>query len=204
MQARLVVSTKRLVLRPFVAADAERFALLAGTQRMADTMVSLPHPLSVDIAHQEITRFEEEWESRLGATFAIAFRDRAPELVGGVAIRHIDPVHNEGELSFWIAQVAQGGGLGTEAAGAATDYAFRNLGLNRVCAYHLLRNPTSGQVLANIGMTQEGRLRERVIKWGKYEDVLLWAVLRQDWMKGASNSARGAYVRPEDEKGAPS
>jgi RimJ/RimL family protein N-acetyltransferase len=35
-------------------------------------------------------------------------------------------------------------------------------------------------VLAKIGMSLEGRLRQRVRKWGEYEDVLLWAVLRQD------------------------
>ena len=197
-----VLRTKRLVLRPFVAADAERFALLAGTQRMADTMVSLPHPLSVDVAQREITRFEEEWEARSAATFAIAWSERASELVGGVAIRHIDYAHKHGELSFWVAELVQREGLGTEAAAAAIDYAFRDLGLNRVCAYHLLRNPISGRVLAKIGMSQEGRLRERVLKWGKYEDVLMWAVLCQDWMKGARNSTREADVGIGNEKGA--
>ena len=38
----------------------------------------------------------------------------------------------------------------------------------------------SGRVLAKLGLVQEGRVRQRVRKWGVYEDVLLWAILRRD------------------------
>jgi [ribosomal protein S5]-alanine N-acetyltransferase len=31
------------------------------------------------------------------------------------------------------------------------------------------------------GFIQEGVLRQRVRKWGVFEDVKLWAILRQDW-----------------------
>src|SRR5262249_2743839 len=94
--------------------------------------------------------------------------------------------HEVAELSFWITESAAGHGYITEAARAALDYGFRELGLNRVCAYHMVRNAASGRVLARIGMSQEGRLRQRVRKWGVYEDVLLWAVLRSDWSSSGS------------------
>jgi ribosomal-protein-alanine N-acetyltransferase len=172
--------TDRLLLRPFEVTDAPRLAELAAARAIADTMISIPYPLSVHNARGEIVRFEEEWESGAAATFAITLREHAEQCVGSVAIRHIDREHEEGELSFWIAEAAQGNGYATEACGAVVEYAFRELGLNRICAYHMVRNVTSGHVLAKIGMSQEGRLRQRVRKWGKYEDVLLWAVLRQD------------------------
>jgi len=43
------------------------------------------------------------------------------------------------------------------------------------------RNPASGRVLQKNGFHQEGLLRERVRKWDRYEDVLLWAIVRSDW-----------------------
>ena len=46
----------------------------------------------------------------------------------------------------------------------------------------MARNPASGRVLARIGMKEEGILRQRVKKWGVFEDVLVWAVLRGDWL----------------------
>jgi RimJ/RimL family protein N-acetyltransferase len=35
-------------------------------------------------------------------------------------------------------------------------------------------------VLQKIGMVREGLLRQRVRKWGVYEDVVLYALLRDD------------------------
>jgi len=44
-----------------------------------------------------------------------------------------------------------------------------------------LRNPATARVLEKSGFRQEGVLRQRVQKWGQYEDVALWAILEQDW-----------------------
>jgi ribosomal-protein-alanine N-acetyltransferase len=45
----------------------------------------------------------------------------------------------------------------------------------------MARNRASGRVLERIGMRCEGILRQRVRKWGRFEDVVLYAILRQDW-----------------------
>jgi RimJ/RimL family protein N-acetyltransferase len=97
-----------------------------------------------------------------------------------VSLRSIDREHEEAELSFWIGRPFWGRGYATEAAGAAVDRAFDALGINRIVAHHMVRNPASGRVLAQLGFRQEGLLRERVKKWGIYEDVVLMALLRRD------------------------
>jgi RimJ/RimL family protein N-acetyltransferase len=43
------------------------------------------------------------------------------------------------------------------------------------------RNPATGRVLEKNGFRQEGMLRQRVRKWGRFEDVALLAILKQDW-----------------------
>lgn len=53
----------RLRLRPFVARDAPRFTELAGAPRIAEAMISVPHPMSLDIARAEIARFQDECAS---------------------------------------------------------------------------------------------------------------------------------------------
>ena len=57
------------------------------------------------------------------------------------------------------------------------EYGLRIFGLNRIQARHLTRNPASGRVMAKIGMTHEGRLRQAVRKWGVFEDLDLWSIL---------------------------
>src|SRR5208283_1719344 len=80
-------------------------------------------------------------------------------------------------VPFW------GKGYSTEAARRVVRYAFEDLNLNRVYAHHMVRNPASGRVLEKIGMKREGLLRQRVRKWGVFEDVVWLAILQDDWRK---------------------
>jgi RimJ/RimL family protein N-acetyltransferase len=60
-------------------------------------------------------------------------------------------------------------------------YGFESHDLHRIYATHLTRNPASGRVMQKIGMTYEGRRREHVQKWGVFEDLEMYAILRQEW-----------------------
>jgi RimJ/RimL family protein N-acetyltransferase len=71
-------------------------------------------------------------------------------------------------------------GYATEAARAVVRYGFDELGLHKIHAHYLTRNPASGKVLERVGMRQEGLLREEVRKWGRFEDVIVCGILRTD------------------------
>jgi RimJ/RimL family protein N-acetyltransferase len=45
----------------------------------------------------------------------------------------------------------------------------------------MVRNPASGRVLAEAGMRRERLRWQRVRKRGIFEDVVVMAILRQDW-----------------------
>lgn len=111
--------------------------------------------------------------------FAIRLLADGP-LIGCVGLRDIDLEHQQAELGFWIGREWWGRGYAREAAAAMVQFGFDSLGLNRICAHHMVRNPAAGKVLQAVGMRQEGVLRQRVRKWGLYEDVVLYALLRDD------------------------
>ncbi len=180
MTAPAVLRTPRLVLDALTDADLPALVALAGDRRIADTMISVPHPLDAPGA--------QAWLGRLRAgTASGEARHRAIRqsgsgiLVGMVTLRAIDREHEEAELSFWVGVPAWGRGYATEAADAVIRHAFTTEGLNRLVAHHMVRNPSSGHVLARLGFRQEGLLRQRVKKWGVYEDVVLMALLQCDW-----------------------
>ena len=171
--------TARLLLDALAEEDVPSLVTLAGDRAIADTTISVPHPLDAVVARQ--------WLARLGRSMALdraryfAVRELAhSELIGMVSLRGIDREHEEAELSFWIGRPFWRRGYATEAACAVVDHAFDVLGLNRLVAHHMVRNPSSGHVLGRLGFRQEGLLRERVKKWGVYEDVVLMSLLRRD------------------------
>ena len=179
VQAHPRLETERLRLRPFLADDAARVAELAGAREVADTMISIPHPFSVAAARTTIAANASGYQSGRSIHFAIQPRV-AEELIGCVELREIDREHSQAELGFWIGQSAWGQGYASEAAQAAVRFGFERLDLNRIYAHHMLRNPAAAAVLRKAGMKQEGVLRERVKKWGVFEHVALYAVLRSD------------------------
>ena len=92
------------------------------------------------------------------------------EICGILEIREIERDHSQAELSFWVAVESWGQGYMSEVLKPVIAFGFNHLSLNRLYAYHTLRNPGSGKVLQKNGFVQEGVLRQRVRKWGVFED----------------------------------
>lgn len=65
------------------------------------------------------------------------------------------------------------------AVAAATDYAFRELGLLRVFAVPFAHNVASARVLERAGYRLEGTMRRSAVKDGAVLDQHLYAALRQ-------------------------
>jgi RimJ/RimL family protein N-acetyltransferase len=176
------LDTPRLQLRPLERSDTLAIQRSAGNREIADSMISLPHPYPADEAECYFARHQAERKAGRAVAFIIEHKAEG-WFCGLVEVRAIDRQHSLGELSFWLAVEAWGQGYMTEAVREVVRYGFEDLGLNRLYAYHMVRNPASGRVLEKNGFKQEGLLRQRVRKWGKFEDVALWAILQVEWQE---------------------
>ncbi|MEO1148401.1 MAG: GNAT family N-acetyltransferase [Cyanobacteria bacterium J06638_22] len=175
-----MLETTRLILRPLSLIDAPSIQAVASNCAIADTMISIPHPYPDGEAERYIRTQLAERDAGQAFPFVIEHKpDKG--FSGMIAIRDIEPDHLQGELSFWLAPKVWGKGYMSEALNAMLRFGFEDLRLNRLYAYHMVRNPGSGNVLQKNGFAQEGVLRQRVQKWGTFEDVKLWAILRSDW-----------------------
>lgn len=171
--------TERLLLRPFLASDADEIVRLAGAREIAATTVRIPHPYSKADAEAFIASCARRAEEDLAAVFAIDLRDQF-QLLGAVGLE-LELPHRRAELGYWIGVPYWGNGYATEAARAVVRYGFDGLNLNRIHAAHFSHNPASAQVLRKIGMLPEGRLRNHVLKWEQFHDLELYGMLRADF-----------------------
>lgn len=176
----MILETSRLILRPFSLADAPLLQGAAGAREIADTMISIPHPYPDGKAEQYIQRQIQNFKAGHSVSFVIE-RKSEKAFCGVIEIRDIEREHSQAELSFWLITQVWGQGYMSEALKPMLRFAFKDLCLNRLYAYHMVRNPGSGRVLQKNGFIQEGVLRQRVRKWGVFEDVKIWATLRGDW-----------------------
>lgn len=174
-----VLRTTRLVLRPFTFDDALAVQLLAGEHEVADTTLHIPHPYPAGAAEQWIATHPATWEAGTGVTFAVTDAGNGV-LMGAVGLT-IAPPHARAELGYWLGVPYWNRGYCTEASRAVVDFGFTQLGLHRVQAHHLTRNPASGRVMQKLGMQSEGVHRQAIRKNDRFEDLELYAVLADEW-----------------------
>ena len=178
---RPTIETERLRLRPFALDDAPEVQRLAGDKEIASTMGNLPHPYEDGVAEEWIRTHQEKFELGEYICFAITHREQG-FLVGCIDLA-ITAKHDRGELGYWIGKPYWNNGYCTEAAQAVIRFGFEVMGLNRISAPHFARNPASGRVMQKVGMTYEGCLRQEYRKWGRYEDMVWYGILRSEYEK---------------------
>lgn len=172
--------TRRLVLRPFVPADAPHVQQLAGDRRVADTTSTIPHPYPDGAAEEWIAGHEEAFESGKSVTFAITLA-ASGELLGAISLMSISDDHHRAEIGYWIGVPFWNQGYCTEAAAAVVAYGFQQRRLNRITGKYFVRNGASGRVMEKIGMVHEGCLRQYVCRWGRFEDLEVCSILQSEF-----------------------
>ena len=94
-----------------------------------------------------------------------------------------DTEHSTAELGYVIGKPYWRQGLVTEAVTAMVDFGFRRMALNRVVIRMDPRNIGSWRVAEKVGCRFEGIARQVVYAKGAFDDLMVWAILREDWAK---------------------
>jgi RimJ/RimL family protein N-acetyltransferase len=178
-------ATSRLILRHFQRSDAAPMLPLIGDFEIANNTSRIPHPYTAADADAFLSMLEREPEKPI---LAVTLNN---SVIGAVGLE-LEPLHDRGELGYWIGRPYWNKGYATEAARAMIAIAFRNLGLNKVVAHHFTRNPASGRVLEKTGMLREGLLRQHFKRWNKYEDSVAYGITKDQFEeahRGTSDAA---------------
>ena len=180
MKQQPTIKTERLLLRPYHMDDAPELQRLIGERDIAATTMNIPHPYEDGMAEEFIGKQQKLFDSGEQMNLAITHRQDG-FLIGGIGFNTIDRESERAEIGYWIAKRYWGNGYCTEAAGAVLGYGFEVMGLNRIHAMHMTRNPASGRIMQKIGMKHEGTSRQAVKKWGKFEDMEYYGILRSEY-----------------------
>ncbi len=152
---------------------------LAGERAIADTTRNIPHPYADGMAEAWIESQKRGFAAGRLVNFAITLR-RERTLIGSIGLTLDPESRGTAELGYWVGRPYWNRGYCTEAARAVVDYGFSQLGLERIHAHHLVRNPASGRVLGKTGMRQEGLARDTLQEGGPPEDIVLYGISRAD------------------------
>ncbi len=129
-----------------------------------------------------VTRYAEDWRTDQAYNFFVFARD--DEMVGGIGLSNVRRgVSETASLGYWIGEPFARQGLMTAALPLVIDFSFDRLRLHRVEAACLPTNVPSRALLMRSGFQQEGYARQYLCIAGKWQDHLLFAILREDWRR---------------------
>jgi len=173
---------ERVFLRPPERGDYEAWASLrAGSRDFLSPWEPIwpPDALSRASFRARVARYAEDWRTDQAYNFFIFALDET--LVGGIGLSNIRRgVSETASLGYWVGEPYARQRYMTSALPLVVDFAFERLGLHRLEAACLPSNIPSRAVLARTGFQQEGYAREYLRIAGKWQDHLLFAILRGD------------------------
>ena len=181
------LETKRLILRRITVRDAKDiFAYSKDAEVARHVLWSAQKDISEakDYCRFMMKRYRCDQPSSWGII------DKATNRLVGT-IGYMD--HNEDnatvEVGYSLARWLWNGGYMTEALARVIAYTFEAMDINRIEAQHELENPSSGRVMEKCGMQKEGVLRQRLYNKGRYVDVALYAIIKEDYNKAKGSKA---------------
>ncbi len=124
--------------------------------------------------------YHKDIREEVGYSFFIV-RTGDSQLLGGLTLSNIRRgVTQATSIGYWIGQPYAGQGYMTEAVRQASRFVFDGLALHRIEAACLESNFASMAVLERNGFQREGLARKYLKIDGRWQDHILFALLRED------------------------
>jgi ribosomal-protein-serine acetyltransferase len=168
-----------ITLRAFAEGDAEQVAeaVLRNREHLEIFMHWMTPDYSVESAKDFVGRSIAAVEEKTGLGFGIF---RARYLIGSIGFVYFDWVAHKTEMGYWIDKHEEGKGIITNACMHLIQYAFDDLGLNRIEIRCSTENLRSAAIPERLGFRKEGVLRQVELRNGRLHDFSVYGLLADD------------------------
>lgn len=172
-----VLETNRLVLRQVTNDDANDMLCY-----LSDEVVMKYYGLepfkSIADAMDEISWYQSIFENKTGIRWGITLKGR---VIGSCGFHNQVSHHSRTEIGFELSREYWGQGIAREAIGVILKYGFEHMELNRIEALIEPPNLSSQKLVEKQGFVREGLLRQYEYTSGKFDDLYMYSMLKQDF-----------------------
>lgn len=173
------LETERLILRRIAMRDAKDIFTYSRDPEVARHVLWTAQK-DVGEARDYCRFMMRRYRNDLPSSWGV-IEKKTGRLVGTIGYMDYSEDNATVEVGYSLARWMWNGGYMTEALRRVIAYTFEAMEINRIEAQHELDNPASGRVMLKCGMRKEGELRQRLYNKGRYVDVALYAILREDY-----------------------
>lgn len=172
-----VIRTERLVLSSPTKDDAERIAELANDPEISRFTLRVPSPYSKQDAFEFISFAEDRNEDGRAIELVMRLNGRVVGAIGAVSF---DDKWHGASMGYWLGSEYRGHGYCTEALVALNEFIFKEKGVHKISAAHMVSNEKSGKVMERAGMKKEAVLRGHYCLEGQPEDKIIYSIFKEE------------------------
>jgi ribosomal-protein-alanine N-acetyltransferase len=134
--------------------------------------------------NRRLSRYGADWRQDQGYSFLL-FRIEDDALLGGIGLTNVRRgVAESASLGYWVGERHARQGYMSDGLRLVLSFAFQRARLHRVEAATLPHNNASRGLLLKTGFREEGYARGYLCIDGKWQDHVLYAILRDEWAPG--------------------
>ncbi|MFA1738167.1 GNAT family N-acetyltransferase [Lysinibacillus fusiformis] len=184
----------RFEFKDFPKLETERFILRKGTvddcsdlfELYANENVVKYLPLnlfeSVEDAMVEINWYEKIFKEQIGLRWVIE-EAKTKKVIGACGYLNYEKEHNRIEIGYDLKPDYWGQGIMQETLGKIIHFAFTSMEINKIEAKVEPENKASIRLLGKLNFCQEGVLRQHEFEKGKYVDLVLFSILKSEYIE---------------------
>lgn len=175
------LTTPRLVLRPFVEADAGPLFVHAKNPNATRYTLWDHYKSEADSLAFVRDYAQMRYREGLADPYAITLASDPAAPIGSCGCFWVSEPNRTMEIGYWVAEPFWGRGIAVEACRAVLDSVLREMQPVRMQARVIMGNEASCRVLEKLRFRYEGTLRAALLRRGKVEDVMMFSVVREEW-----------------------
>ena len=172
-------NNKNIALRALTKADIEKTLKWHNQKDVRDLYLGHPFPINQEI--------EEIWYNKILTSnypvtvFGIELIENNT-LIGLTFLKNINNINRSAEFAIYIGDInSRGKGYPKEATLETLEFAFLNLGLNRIYLKVLEKNNVAYNLYKKVGFKKEGIIRQSVFKNGEFHNEILMSILNKEF-----------------------
>ncbi len=187
MPKRIFLEGDRINLKEIMISDARLLFRYAKNKEIIG-YTDIERPISFTKICKFIRHAKNEIKKRKGYQLGIVFKE-INEVIGVIGLTNLDK-HKKAEVSYWIGKKYWSRGFGKEAVKLIVNFGFKKLKLNRIYAKVEPQNHASRKILEKNRFSYEGTLRESIYENKKFIDLLVYSILKREYIKKIKNSRK--------------
>jgi [ribosomal protein S5]-alanine N-acetyltransferase len=174
-----VIETSRLVLRQVTNEDANDILRYLSDEEVMKYYGLEPFK-SINDVLEEISWYQSIQHNKTGMRWGITLKEQGL-VIGSCGFHNGVSQHFRTEIGFELSREHWGKGIAHEAVEAIISYGYENMNVQRIEALIEPPNLASQKLVEKLGFVREGLLRSYEFTGGKFDDLYMYSLLKQDF-----------------------